>query len=84
MVRDVDKTSDTESDFTQQLLKLANYRMPFGKYKGQLLIDLPEPYVVWFAKQGFPNGELGNMLRILYEIKLNGLEYLFKPLRKPG
>jgi len=84
MVRDMDKTSDTEFDFTQQLLKLANYRMPFGKYKGQLLIDLPEPYVVWFAKQGFPNGELGNMLRILYEIKLNGLEYLFKPLRNPG
>jgi len=64
-----------------QLLKLARYRMPFGKYKGQLLIDLPEPYVVWFAKQGFPKGELGIMLGILYEIKLNGLEYLFKPFR---
>lgn len=67
----------------RQLLKLANYRMPFGKYKGQLLIDLPEPYVIWFAKQGFPKGELGIMLGILYEIKLNGLEYLFKPFRKP-
>ncbi len=66
----------------QQLLKLARYRMPFGKYKGDLLIDLPEPYVVWFAKQGFPKGELGAMLGILYEIKLNGLEYLFEPLRK--
>ncbi len=66
---------------TDQLLKLARYRMPFGKYKGQLLIDLPEPYVVWFAKQGFPKGELGVMLGILYEIKLNGLEYLFKPFR---
>ncbi len=65
----------------QELLKLASYRMPFGKHKGQLLIDLPEPYVVWFAKQGFPKGELGVMLGILYEIKLNGLEYLFKPLR---
>ncbi len=66
----------------EQLLKLANYRMPFGKYKGQLLIDLPEPYVVWFAGKGFPKGELGVMLSIVYEVKVNGLEYLFKPLRK--
>ncbi len=80
----MDKTPNPDVDFSQQLLKLANYRMPFGKYKGKLLIDLPEPYVVWFAKQGFPDGELGNMLKILYEIKLNGLEYLFKPLRKPS
>ncbi len=65
----------------QQLLKLANYRMPFGKYKNQLLIDLPEPYVVWFAGKGFPKGELGAMLGIVYEVKVNGLEYLFKPLR---
>jgi len=75
-------TEDGEQSLqTQQLLKLASYRMPFGKYKGSLLIDLPEPYVVWFAKQGFPKGELGVMLGILYEIKLNGLEYLFKPFR---
>ena len=66
----------------QQLLKLAAYRMPFGKYKGSLLIDLPEPYVVWFANKGFPNGELGIMMAITYEIKVNGLEYLFKPLRE--
>ena len=64
------------------LLKLANYRMPFGKYANRLLIDLPEPYVVWFSQQGFPNGELGNMLSIVHEIKVNGLEYLFDPLRK--
>jgi len=68
--------------FDQQLLlKLAKYRMPFGKYANRLLIDLPEPYVVWFAKQGFPNGELGHMLGIVHEIKVNGLEYLFAPLR---
>jgi len=66
----------------QQLLKLARYRMPFGKYKGLLLIDLPEPYVVWFSKKGFPQGELGLMLGMMYEIKLNGLEYLFKPFRE--
>ena len=63
------------------LLKVARMRMPFGKYKGVLLIDLPEPYVIWFAKKGFPEGELGRMLNILYEVKMNGLEYLFKPLR---
>ena len=63
------------------LLKLATTRMPFGKYEGRLLIDLPRPYVIWFAKKGFPQGELGWMLNILYEVKMNGLEYLFKPLR---
>ena len=76
--------SDTgllESDPTI-LLKLADYRMPFGRYENQLLIDLPEPYVVWFANRGFPQGELGKMLAIVHEIKVNGLEYLFDPLRK--
>ena len=63
------------------LLKLARTRMPFGRYTGRPLIDLPEPYVVWFRQQGFPEGELGKMLSILYEIKTNGLEYLFAPLR---
>jgi len=63
-------------------LKLAKMRMPFGKYKGRLLIDLPEPYVVWFSRKGFPEGQIGEMLRIVYEIKTNGLEYLFKPLRE--
>ncbi|HUT71156.1 MAG TPA: DUF3820 family protein [Desulfatiglandales bacterium] len=63
------------------LLKLTKTTMPFGRYEGRLLIDLPEPYVIWFAKKGFPEGELGRMLKILYEVKINGLEYLFKPLR---
>ncbi|MBW2002402.1 MAG: DUF3820 family protein [Deltaproteobacteria bacterium] len=63
------------------LLKLARTRMPFGRYKGRLLIDLPEPYVIWFAQKGFPEGELGRMLNTLYEVKMNGFEYLFKPLR---
>lgn len=66
-----------------ELLKLARYRMPFGKYRGWLLIDLPERYVVWFAGQGFPPGELGRMLHAVHAIKLNGLEYLFEPLRAP-
>ncbi len=54
--------------------------MPFGKYAGRRLIDLPEPYVVWFAGKGFPKGKLGQMLAIVHEIKINGLEYLFAPL----
>ncbi len=66
----------------EQLLELAAMKMPFGKYTGRLLIDLPEPYVVWFAQKGFPPGKLGRMLAIIYEIKVNGLEYLFDPLRK--
>ena len=66
---------------TNKLLKLAAARMPYGKHAGVLLIDLPEPYVVWMAGEGFPDGELGEMLRTVYEIKLNGLEYLFDPLR---
>ncbi len=66
------------------LLELASMRMPFGKYQGRLLTDLPEPYVVWLANQGFPEGKLGRMLQAVYEIKANGLEYLFVPLQKEG
>jgi uncharacterized protein len=69
---------NTDQEF---LVKLARTRMPFGKYKDRLLADLPEPYLVWFAREGFPPGELGQMLGILYEIKVNGLEYLLRPLR---
>ena len=76
----MDNERDLSSD-PELLLKLAKMRMPFGKYKGRLLIDLPESYVIWFSQKGFPEGQLGEMLRIVYEVKLNGLEYLFKPLR---
>ena len=76
-----DVFSELQSD-PKQLLKLAQYRMPFGKYTNTLLIDLPEPYVIWFANKGFPSGELGKMMAIVHEIKVNGLEYLFQPLRK--
>jgi uncharacterized protein len=64
------------------LLELMNARMPFGKYKDVLLVDLPETYIMWFARKGFPKGKLGGMLSSIYEIRLNGLEYLLKPLRK--
>lgn len=63
-------------------MKLADARMPFGKYAGTRLVDLPERYVVWFSQKGFPKGELGRMLQAVYEIKVNGLEYLFDPINK--
>ena len=66
----------------EDLVKIANMKMPFGRFKGMALIDLPEPYVVWFRKQGFPEGELGRLFTQLYEIKLNGLEPLLRPLKK--
>ena len=69
-------------DFSEQELReLVVMKMPFGKYAGRRLLDLPEPYVVWFAQRGFSRGKLGMRLRLLYEIKTNGLEYLFDPLR---
>lgn len=71
-------TTDSAAD----LQELATARMPFGRYKGRLLIDLPEPYVVWFVNNGLPAGKLGRMLQTVYEIKVNGLEYLFEPLRR--
>jgi uncharacterized protein (DUF3820 family) len=58
----------------QLLAETLSQTMPFGKYKGQKLINLPEPYLVWFHRQGFPNSKLGRQLALMYEIKLNGLE----------
>ncbi len=72
-------------DMDPELLeKLLRWRMPFGKYEGRPLLELPEPYVVWFHQQGYPGGKLGDVLRLLYEIKLNGLEPLLRPLMRPG
>ena len=67
---------------TQILNDLVTMRMPYGKYKGWILCDLPEPYLVWYHSKGFPAGKLGQILATLYEIKLNGLEYLLKPLKE--
>ncbi|MCQ8847424.1 hypothetical protein ALT761_01351 [Alteromonas sp. 76-1] len=57
-----------------------NQTMPFGKYAGRRLFHLPETYLVWFNKQGFPEGKLGQQLALMYEIKLNGLESVVEPL----
>lgn len=57
-----------------------NQTMPFGKYAGRKLIELPEPYLVWFHANGYPEGKLGQQLALMYEVKLNGLEALVKPL----
>lgn len=64
------------------LKELVSMRMPYGKYKGRLICDLPEYYLVWYESNGFPAGKMGVLLSTMYEIKLNGLEYLLKPLRK--
>ena len=64
------------------LVQLVQTQMPFGKFKGTLLSDLPVSYLEWFEQKGFPDGKLGVQLQTIYEIKLNGLEYLLVPLRK--
>ena len=64
------------------LIQLTTMRMPFGKYKGSFLCDLPVSYLEWFEQKGFPAGKLGILLQTIYEIKLNGLEYLLVPLKK--
>jgi uncharacterized protein len=64
------------------LLKLVTTEMPFGKYKGTLLCNLPVFYLEWFAKQGFPKGKLGMMLATMFEIRTKGLDHLLQPLRK--
>ncbi len=66
----------------QLLLQLIEMQMPFGKFKGRLLCDLPVSYLEWFNRKGFPEGKLGVLLQTIYEIKMNGLEYLLEPLKK--
>ncbi|MFT7411071.1 MAG: hypothetical protein ACI9EX_001676 [Oleispira sp.] len=66
----------------KDLLALANEHMPFGKYQGRILIDVPEEYLLWFAKKGMPEGRLGMLLSLALEIKMNGLESIIEPLKK--
>ncbi len=66
----------------QLLLQLVEMKMPFGKYKDTILCNLPISYLEWFNRKGFPEDKLGILLQILYEIKMNGLDYLLQPLKK--
>lgn len=64
------------------LQKLVSMEMPYGKHKGRLLADLPGNYLNWFAREGFPGGELGRLLALMHEIDHNGLTALLDPLRR--
>ncbi len=64
------------------MLDAINQVMPYGKYKGRQLLDLPEPYLVWYRSKGFPQGKLGAQLALIYEVKLNGLEGMLRPLQR--
>ncbi|NQZ80253.1 MAG: DUF3820 family protein [Colwellia sp.] len=66
----------------KKLSEAINQIMPFGKYAGRKLLQLPEPYLVWFNGKGFPEGKLGQQLALMYEVKLNGLEEMLQPLLK--
>ncbi len=70
------------NDQRKVLNQLVTVKMPYGKFKGRLLCDLPEPYLVWYKQKGMPKGNLGMLMETLYEIKLNGLEHLLKPLKR--
>lgn len=72
----------SSSQQQQLLLDLVKAIMPFGKYQGRKIIDLPDYYLVWYKQKGFPKGKLGDQMGLMYEIRLNGLEYLLSPLRK--
>jgi len=63
------------------LQRLATLPMPFGKHKGTLIADLPGNYLTWFAREGFPKGEIGRLLALMHEIDHNGLRPLLQPLR---
>lgn len=68
----------------EQLIEIANTEMPFGKYKGRRLIDVPEEYFLWFArKEQFPAGRLGELMAITLLIKSEGLSHLVQPLKRP-
>ncbi len=69
------------NDDQKKLIQLAHTKMPFGKYEGWYLVDIPEYYIVWYRNRGFPNGVLGQQLQLVYELKLNGLEDLIRNIK---
>lgn len=66
----------------EDLQTLVTLRMPYGKYAGRLIADLPGPYLAWFAREGFPDGQLGRLLQLMHEIDHNGLNELLDPIRQ--
>lgn len=66
----------------EDLEKLVTTAMPFGKHQGQLICDLPGPYLAWFAREGFPKGQIGQLLQLMHELDHNGLSGLLEPLRR--
>lgn len=72
-----------EAGFAQEdLIRIANWTMPFGRFKNTPLINLPEEYLLWFVDRGFPSGKLGELMQLTLEIKINGLESLIFPLQE--
>lgn len=65
----------------EHLIKVANTPMPFGKYKGKMIIELPESYLLWFSREGFPKGQLGDLLQLALEIEINGLRDMVRVLK---
>ena len=76
-----DQSAPPGADPAAQLERLVTLAMPFGKYQGQLLADLPSAYLVWFAKRGFPKGEIGRLLALMHEIDQAGVRRVLAPLR---
>lgn len=66
----------------EKLIELAHYKMPFGKYKNEYLVDIPEYYYTWFKQKGFPEGKLGRMMIQMHDVKINGLEDMIHKIKQ--
>jgi len=69
------------SEDQKKLIEIAHTKMPFGKYEGWYLIEIPEYYIVWYSNKGFQKGKLGEQMQLIYELKLNGLEELIRNIK---
>ena len=77
----MESNSQNATPDPQVLMDISEMKMPFGRYKGRALADLPEPYLVWFSQKGFPKGKLGQLLETVYVMKLNGLNHIIAELK---
>ena len=77
----MESNSQNATPDPQVLMDIIEMKMPFGRYKGRALADLPEPYLVWFSQKGFPKGKLGQLLETVYVMKLNGLNHIIAELK---